>query len=577
MGGGSQVGQLALTGFYAHLSTNWLYSATMQLAYNGSEPSWSKDGWSFVPIDLSSIPDSEMYQSTPSTKNSSSDTAIKATSVNVTLTTPALRGTLDCTIAEAAANLSSWVTEWDLSDSDRWNISINPAGLERGFEVNRLIELGVQTGLSTTPILAGEHTILCCANISDDTSNQESAIGYWSANYPPNPGYDFETESGPYPRNLTLKWIRGNAARDLYTGNETYEGDYGEGEDLRHLIWSKTPTMSAINCRPRIEWINATVTVNMETSQIWDYQTLGTAESVDWPWSDVYLSHNYSEPGDGTAAGVIHDQMSVSYGVLFQDALMFASDLKKLWPNEGRMTHVEDLADKNFNFRRPEEGLSTDLMSYSMYQLAGGDLDMLMDPTRMIELGQKVFTTFFQHFVSSNGSSSGGWAFQELGATLPPDLGPVLNASTDSGLADYQTQNSTLTSDTAARVHVDISVEMLQMAPVAVYLTLSILFILGIITIVIILLAYPHFKLLHRDFDDLGGVIAVVYASEKLRDWVRAHPEPAQWSDKGGHGQAPYVRLGPFAGRGGAETWGIEVVEGIHESNKEERVSGRRK
>lgn len=35
------------------------------------------------------------------------------------------------------------------------------------------------------------------------------------------------------------------------------------------------------------------------------------------------------------------------------------------------MTHVEDLADKNFNFRRPEEGLSTDLMSYSMYQLAG--------------------------------------------------------------------------------------------------------------------------------------------------------------------------------------------------------------
>lgn len=113
------------------------------------------------------------------------------------------------------------------------------------------------------------------------------------------------------------------------------------------------------------------MTVNMETSQIWDYQTLGTAESVDWPWSDVYLSHNYSEPGDGTAAGVIHDQMSVSYGVLFQDALMFASDLKKLWPNEGRMTHVEDLADKNFNFRRPEEGLSTDLMSYSMYQLAG--------------------------------------------------------------------------------------------------------------------------------------------------------------------------------------------------------------
>jgi hypothetical protein len=564
MGGGSQVGKTTLAEFYGHLSTNWLYSATLQLAYNGSEPPWSKDGWSFVPVELSSIQESEMYRATPSTKDSTSSAVTKPPSVNVTITTPALRGILDCTPLEAAANLSSWLTEWDLTDSAKWNISVNPVGLDRGFEVNGLIELGPQAALSTTPILAQEHTIVCCANTSGDTSS-ESAIGYWSANYAQHQVYDFDTYSGPYPRNLTLKWISGNAARQNYMGNETYQGNHGEYRDFRHLIWSKTPVMSAINCRPRIEWTNATVTVDMETNQIWDYKILGTPEPVDWPWSDVYLSHNYSEPGDDPAGGSFHQQITVSYGVLFQDAMLFASNLKVLWPSGGTATKVEDLDDKNFNFRRPEQGLNTDLMSYSMYQLAGGDLDRLMDPVQMTELGQRVFTTFFQHFVSSNRSASGGWAFQEVGATLPPDLGPVLNASTDSGLAEYQTQNSTLTSDTTAPVHVDISVEILKMAPVAVYLSLAILLILAVITIVISLLAYPHFKLLQHNFEDLGSIISVVHASEKLQSWVQAHPDPAQWSTKVDNGQTPYVRLGPFVGRGGTETWGIEIVEDVDE------------
>jgi len=562
MGGGSQVGELTLAAFYGELSTNWLYSATLQLAYNGSEPPWSKDGWSFVPVDMSPVPASGLYKNTPSARNSTSKAANTSPAVNVTIMTPALRGTLDCTPLESAANLSSWLTEWDLSDRDRWNISMNPTGLDRGFEVNGQMELGTQAAISTTPILARERTILCCANTSGDTSS-ESAIGYWSINYEQYQMYDFQTSS--YPRNLTLKWIDGTAAREFYYGNQSYEGGHGEGDDFRHLIWSKAPIMSAINCRPRVEWVNASVTVDMETSQVWDYEIVDSPESVDWPWLDVYLAHNYSEPGDGVDAGVFHNQITVSYGVLFQDAMLFASDLQKLWPTGGSTTKTEDLDDKNFNFRRPEEGLNTDLMSYSMYQLAGGDKKKLMDPVQMTELGQKVFTTFFQHFVSSNRSSSGGWAFQEVGATLPANLGPALNESTGSGLAEYQTQNSTLTSDTAANVHVEIAVEILQMAPVAVYLTLGILLILAVIAIVIILLAYPHFKLLHQNFEDLGSIISVVYASEKLQAWVQTHPDPAQWSKKvdGKHetGQTPLVRLGPFTGRGGVETWGIEIVE----------------
>ncbi|KEF53392.1 uncharacterized protein A1O9_10367 [Exophiala aquamarina CBS 119918] len=323
---------------------------------------------------MSPVPESEIFKSTASTRNLTSNIANKVPTVNVTVTTPALRGTLDCTLLESAAKFSSRLTEWDLSDGDRWNISTNPTVLDRGFEVNDHMELGTQAALSTTPILSRKRTILCCANPSGDTSS-ESAIGYWSANYGQHQVNDFETAS--YPRNLTLKWISGNAARQLYMGNETYEGLHG------------------------------------------------SPEPVEWPWSDVYLAHNYSEPGDGVDAGVVHNQMTVSFGVLFQDAMLVALDLKKLWPSSGSVAKTEDLSDKNFNLRRPEQGLNTGLMSYSMYQLTGGDKEKLMDPVQMTELGQRVFATFFQHFVSSNRSSSGGWAFQDVGAALPANLGPV--------------------------------------------------------------------------------------------------------------------------------------------------------
>src|SRR5258708_5153 len=112
----------------------------------------------------------------------------------------------------------------------------------------------------------------------------------------------------------------------------------------------------------------------MATGQVWKYKIIDTLETVDWPWTDAYLQHNYTAPGDGIDADVFHNQITVSYGVLFQDALLFAADLQKLWPSGGdTLTKVENTDDKNFNFRLPRQGLNTDLMSYSMYQLAHGD------------------------------------------------------------------------------------------------------------------------------------------------------------------------------------------------------------
>ncbi|KAK5559571.1 hypothetical protein LTR46_002613 [Exophiala xenobiotica] len=570
MGSGDLTGQAIISSFYGDLSTNWLYSATLQLAYNGSQPPWSRDGWSFVPVDLSSVVDSAMYKNTPSTNNSDPNSASSAKTVNVTVTTPALRGKLTCSAAGQVSNLSSWTTQWDLTNRMVWNVTKNPAELHNGYEVNGNFELGAIADLSTTPILARDHTLLCCRNASSVEANSgASALGYWSNNYAENQVYDFDDADITYPRNLTMKWIRGTTASQLYLMNETYEGYYhGEYDDFRHLIWTEAPQMAALNCQPRIEWTNASVTVDMATGRVYTYKIEDDGDAIqilEHAWSDAYLPHDYVAPGDNASTGQFHNQYTVSFGVLFQDAMLFASDLKYFWPaGGGTQSFVEDLDDKNFNFRLEQQGLNTDLMSYSMYQLANGDIDVLMDPTQMEQLGQTVFSTFFQHFVSANVTTEGGWGFQKIGATLPAYLAPLSNGTQPDA-------NTSLTSDTNAHVHVEIAVEVLQMSPVAVYLSLVILLVLMLVTLFVYSVGYRRFRKLRHDFDNLASVVSVICDSERLRAWVNEHPDPETWTERARArgGQVPLVRLGMFMGSDGVERWGIAIVEDAEEDHEQ--------
>ena len=96
MGAGDQIGLIVLANFYEDLSTNWLYSATLELVYNGSQPDWSRDGWSFVPMNLGPITESRFYKHTPADYTSAPNSAVAGNkSANATITTPALRGTVD--------------------------------------------------------------------------------------------------------------------------------------------------------------------------------------------------------------------------------------------------------------------------------------------------------------------------------------------------------------------------------------------------------------------------------------------------------------------------------------------------
>jgi hypothetical protein len=211
------------------------------------------------------------------------------------------------------------------------------------------------------------------------------------------------------------------------------------------------------------------------------------------------------------------DLMS-SYGVLFQDSLFNAAALDSL---NGAMVEArgsEDLDVKTFNFRT--QGLNVDFMSYAMYSLVGGDAEALLDPAILQSCAQRAFSTFFQHFVSSNVTSNGSWAFQRIGERLPQDLGPIISPS-PYGISSYQDANGTTTDgNTTTSALVSTRVELLQMSSAAVLLALCILTFLLLSAIFVYFVEYGHFKHLRGDVDTLASQLSLVYDSPNLLEWI---------------------------------------------------------
>ena len=90
-----------------NVSNNWVFSATFKLALNQSqEPAWSKDGWAFAPINFNALKDLDLQHDLKES-NQTDEGAL----ANISLSTPALRGRIECNQppASAFANLSNWL------------------------------------------------------------------------------------------------------------------------------------------------------------------------------------------------------------------------------------------------------------------------------------------------------------------------------------------------------------------------------------------------------------------------------------------------------------------------------------
>jgi hypothetical protein len=144
---------------YQNLSSYYMYTAIVQLALNGSEPAWSKDGWSFVPIELSSISSSESLAELGA---SQADSLGSSSQTNVTFNTRAIRGRIECSPPpmQVLANLSSWTTATDLSNHTIWNKSTIPDGVTGGYQLGNTYK-SRQFPSSITPLLPGQNLTEC--------------------------------------------------------------------------------------------------------------------------------------------------------------------------------------------------------------------------------------------------------------------------------------------------------------------------------------------------------------------------------------------------------------------------------
>lgn len=285
-----------LSDLYSNMSTHWMYTATIQLALNGSQPAWSKDGWSFVPAEMDGIEkiDSDMYK-----KLDAKDQAVDGVQSNLSLSTPALRGRIECSAPpkEAFLNISNWLTPRDLSNLTYWNKSTIPDGLDGGYQLGRgwrnddtpSVILPLTSPENTTECLGcttaflNPSEITCCANSTSNAWDPTVAVGYWSPNVHPN-------YSAPrnWHLNFTAKVFHGKAVSGIKNIPRNAEDEV----DKIGLLFTNPPSTSFMNCKPIIESAMANVIVNPRNGDIQDFSIIDTPKELPDAFSDNFLPHN---------------------------------------------------------------------------------------------------------------------------------------------------------------------------------------------------------------------------------------------------------------------------------------------
>ncbi|KAL9115454.1 MAG: hypothetical protein Q9227_000775 [Pyrenula ochraceoflavens] len=564
---------------YGNLLTNWIYSATLQLTLNDLKPAWVAKDWSFVPLDSAEL--AQLGDETTSESVTAHQTPLSGPLTNATFETPALRARLECSPYHEILNQSSWLRTEDLTNSSKWNVNVNPRGLKTGYELTdtsdgssgpyrgTYLPLGNQMYAT---FYAHESQLICCANETNDGPGK-AAIGYWSKQGPP----DLYTST-----NFSVMWLVGNPMEQLYE----------DKENLTHFIWSEPPELTGINCLPVIESADAEITVDTATKTVQSYTISGNPKNYTAAWHDRYVGHNRSTDNPGpppleTYSEGPQGNLTASFGFVFLDALLGSSTVSSNTadPTTGVISGTEDLDDRTFNFRT--KGRNMDFMSYSMLKLANDNVDTLSDPETLARLASNVFSVFFQHFVAYNISDAGGWAYQTIGAKLPPDLGcPVANLYDPDSCEKLPPLPQSTTNRTVT-VHLHHRVQSIGFSEAAVWLCVSILAFLGVATILVFGLARNHFKALPRDVDTIASVLGFVYGSSHLLAWVRQHVGQKDWGQKSASSppssrkhkyvrpseqnasSEPLVQMGSFTGKDGKNHWGIEIV---NTNAEEERV-----
>jgi hypothetical protein len=278
----------ALSDTYQSSLQSWLYGAAVEISQSGSTPAWSKDTWSFVPLELGDIREavSAIGQNT---------TSVPGYSQNITFETQGLRARLECRALDYPKDTSLWLEHLDFTNrtidpamnQSVWNATNSPPELKYGYALTGMANRGPRFGYYT-----------CCANETEGTPG-DTAIGYWtnqlwtevpSSVENPQGGYDGSGGSyGGYETSMTAKLIVGRTLETLYQPNPP-----AANTNPPIYVWIEHPEFVLVNCTPVIEHANVSVYAELETGVVYDYKVLGPVQNATEAWIDNYLTHNTS-------------------------------------------------------------------------------------------------------------------------------------------------------------------------------------------------------------------------------------------------------------------------------------------
>ncbi|KAB8232676.1 DUF3433 domain-containing protein [Aspergillus alliaceus] len=549
----SVIGQL-----HGNLTSHWIYTAANQLTLNGSEPAWSKDGWSFVPVDLRNV----SFSLPGGTESNHQGGFSQNSRINVSFSTPAIRGRIECSPYEGLSNLSSWLTVTDVSNSSLWTMNPSTGNIKTAYQLG--VGFKYNSGLPSmmfplepsrnftncercTSIFANPSSVTCCGNGTSLEADPMAAIGYWSPNSNP-----ASWNPRTWQRNITTKWIHGHARVAV---------EHDVSSSSPHLLFTDIPSIAAMNCMPLVETASAEVTVDPTTGGVRAFSITDEPQTADNAFSDSFLAHRTSNRVQAT----VTYNATISYGMLFMTQMLTAVNVRSLY-GPGRVLGwtIEDRGDNTFNIRDEANGLNLDFMSYSMYSMANKDPSALIDPTVFTRYASKTFSTFFQHFASSNISMErGSLAYQPINASLPSDLPPAVTDVTlmeDAPLADQQDVIHPIShTNRTVVVRVSKQIELLQMNAVAIWLSVSILAWLIIATVTVTIFHRQYLRRLVRNVECLGDVLVLTAGSESL---VHVIQEIQAGRIAESEKSRLFARLGWFQDGDGKARWGVEMAEG---------------
>ncbi|KAI4627930.1 hypothetical protein J4E80_002065 [Alternaria sp. BMP 0032] len=507
----------------------WLNHALDEILLEAPQLAWTKDEWTFTPLDMQELPNVTVSSKSRSGSGRHISSDSIASPANASFITSAIRSRLQC--SPIAVPNSGWLDQAADVFPNRTNEAL------QGFALPTTLFDGESYN---TSVFSARRRLSCCANGTD--SGQQAVVAYWSSNSSmiervdpnffiqectyeqltngnctsANAPSDSLSEDGPedvivqgsWYRNFTIKWIVGPGVTAKISGAnpaanpkvQQISAPYGSADE-ELLYFTEEPKMAIIDCIMVIENTSASVTVARSSGNVLDYSLVADPQPAldawDYAWDILYPS-----PTSYTGRGNVS---------------------------------IEETASERFNIRDRDRGLNVDFMSYANWNLANKDTESLLNATTLLRHSEKTLQIFFKHFVNSGSSSlSGRWS------SSGPERAAYQRASS-------QPVNGTFTK----------RVEVLAMNETATWLSLTILILLIVILVILVVslqIVYPSSCMQHR-VECLADALAMVAGSEGLIGLIE------EQSVDGFAKSGRLTKLGWFRDARGDVRWGVELVD----------------